>query len=563
MISPPRPGRACQHPTPRRMNTLDIITFSGFALLIIGLGLWIGRRDKSHEETTRDYFLAGSSIPWWAVGGSLIASNISAEQFIGMSGSGYAMGFAIAAYELMAAATLILVAKYFLPIYIKKGIYTMPQFLEMRYNKSVRTGLAVFWVILFVFINISTVLYLGAKAIEAMGIPLMWGIFGLALYSAATSILGGLKAVVWTEVAQVVILLLGGVVTTWLSLDAVSEGHGPLAGLATLWEKAPEKFNMILQKGDTYVAESGPGQGIQMIDAWNYLPGISVLIGGMWIANLYYWGMNQYIIQRALAAKSLKEAQRGVLFAAFLKLIVPLIVVVPGVAAFVLKAPIDKPDEAYPWMMSHYVGAGFRGIAFAALAAAVGSSVSAMVNSASTIFTLDIYKPLFRPGAPKTDTVAEAADQDKHLVRVGKISALSALVLGVMTAPLLVNLGQAYQFIQKYTGYISPGVVVVFLFGLFWKKASSNGALLVVLLSIPLSVGLDFAAPQVPFMDRMGLSFLLLSGIMAYVSYLENRRAADPNALVLEKGLFRTDPAFNVGAIAILAVLGAIYAYFG
>ncbi len=545
------------------MNTLDLVAFCGSALLIMGLGLWIGRREKSAGETARDFFLAGGSIPWWAVGGSLIASNISAEQFIGMSGSGYAMGFAIAAYELMAAATLILVAKYFLPIYLKNGIYTMPQFLEMRYDKRVRSGLAVFWVALFVLVNVSSVLYLGAKAIEAMGIPLFWGILGLAVYSATTSIFGGLKAVVWTEVAQVVVLLVGGVVTTWLSLDAVGGGQGPLAGFAALWEKCPEKFNLLLQPGDVYVAERGPGQSLSMVDAWNYLPGISVLVGGMWIANLYYWGMNQYIIQRALAAKSLPEAQRGVVFAAFLKLLVPLVVIVPGIAAFALKAPIEKYDEAYPWMLSHYVGAGFRGIAFAALAAAVGSSVSAMVNSAATIFTLDIYKPLFLPDLGGDAPSAEAKAQDHRLVQVGRWAAAAALLIGVAAAPLLANLEQAFQFIQKYTGYISPGVVVVFLFGLFWKKASSQAAMLVVLLSIPVSVGLDWALPQVPFMDRMGLGFLLLAVVMVWVSWLDNRRGDDPKAVQWTPLLFRTDAVFNVAALAILAVLGALYACLG
>ena len=545
------------------MGTLDLITFCGFALLVIGLGLWMGRRESSPNETARDFFLAGGSIPWWAVGGSLIASNISAEQFIGMSGSGYAMGFAIAAYELMAAATLILVAKFFLPIYLRNGIYTMPQFLEMRYGKGVRSGLAVFWVALFVLVNISSVLYLGAKAIEAMGIPLIYGIGGLALYSATTSIYGGLRAVVWTEVAQVVVLLVGGLVTTWLSLDAVGHGQGPVAGFLELWRVAPEKFNLLLQPGDTFVAEPGPGQSIQMVDAWNYLPGISVLVGGMWIANLYYWGMNQYIIQRALAAKSLPEAQRGVVFAAFLKLLVPLVVVVPGIAAYALKAPIEKYDEAYPYMMSHYVGAGFRGIAFAALAAAVGSSVSAMVNSAATIFTLDIYKPLWGREFAADDRSAEAVAQDHRLVRVGKWASAAALLLGVAFAPMLANLQQAFQFIQKYTGYISPGVVVVFLFGLFWAKASARAAMMVVLLSIPLSVGLDWALPQVPFMDRMGLAFLLLSGVMAWVSLHENRRGRDPRAVEWTPGLFATDTLFNVAAAAILAVLGALYAFLG
>lgn len=533
------------------MATLDIITFSAFALLVVGLGLWIGRKQSGHE-TAKDYFLAGSTIPWWAVGGSLIASNISAEQFIGMSGSGFAMGLAIASYELMAAATLILVAKFFLPIFISKGIYTMPQFLELRFGTQVRSILAVFWVLLFVFVNISSVLYLGAKAVEAMGIPLVYGIIGLAVYSAATSILGGLKTVVWTEVAQVVILILGGLLTTYLALDAVSGGNGFFAGLSELFHRAPEKFNMILQKGELFIQEKDAAGNVVAKDAWEYLPGLSVILGGMWIANMYYWGMNQYIIQRALAAKDLREAQKGVAFAAFLKIVLPLIVVIPGIAAFVLQAPIGTEyDKAYPWVMSTYVGDGLRGITFAALAAAVGSSVSAMVNSASTIFTLDIYK-----------TILNKEASEERLVKVGKMSAAAALLIGVCVAPLLANLGQAFQFIQKYTGYLSPGVTVIFLFGMFWKRASSRAALAVVMLSIPLSIAIDVFLPGMPFLNSMGLCFLLLSALLIGLSLVENAKADDPKGIVLEKGLFQTDTVFNVAAVAVFGILAAIYGLF-
>lgn len=514
-------------------STIDIITFALFAVVVVGYGLWIGRNESKHHETARDYFLAGSSIPWWAVGGSLIASNISAEQFIGMSGSGYVVGMAVASYELMAAATLLLIAKYFIPIFIKKEIYTMPQFLEARFDRRVRSGLAIFWVILFVFVNISTVLYLGAKALEITGLPLIWGIIGLALYSAATSVLGGLKAVVWTEVAQLVILLVGGLATAYLSLDAVSGGNGFFAGVKTLTEQAPEKFDLILSKDNP--------------EYQNY-PGISVLIGGMWIANLYYWGMNQYIIQRALAARDVSSAQHGIAFAAILKVLMPVIVVLPGIAAFALHAPITKPDEAYPWVMNTYVFAGLKGLAFAALTAAVGSSVSAIINSASTIFTLDIYKTL----------INTEANEDR-LVKVGKISALAALLIGVLIAPTLASLGQVYQFIQQYTGYISPGVVTIFLFGLFWRKTSTDAALAVVLLSIPLSAGLDYGCPWLPFMNRMGLSFLFLSVITIAISFAQNKNQDDYKAIDYGTHLFKTDWIFNTAALFVIGMLCVIY----
>ncbi|MEO1655768.1 MAG: sodium/solute symporter, partial [Bacteroidota bacterium] len=354
-------------------------------IFVVAVGLYLSLSKKS--ESAQDYFLASKTLAWWAIGGSLIASNISAEQFIGMSGSGYSVGLAIASYELMAAATLLLVAKYFLPVFLKEGIYTMPQFLEERFDKRVRTGLAFFWVFLIVFVNITSVLYLGGLALRPlMGVdadgnfimPLFYAILGLALYSATFSIFGGLKAVVWTDVIQVVVLVFGGLLTTIIALDVVSEGQGFFAGLSTLFEKAPEKFDMILDR-------SNP--------EYKNLPGISVLIGGMWIANIYYWGTNQYIIQRALAAKSIQEAQKGVALASVLKVLLPIIVVVPGIAAYVLQAEINKPDEAYPWLLNTYVTAGFKGLTFAALISAVGSSLSSMVNSASTIFTLDIYKP--------------------------------------------------------------------------------------------------------------------------------------------------------------------------
>lgn len=533
-------------------STTDYIVFIGWIIFMMGFGLWISMRGK--QNTTQDYFLASKSLPWWAVGGSLIASNISAEQFIGMSGSGYVVGLAIASYELMAAATLIIVAKFFLPVFLKKGIYTMPQFLEQRFDHRVRTGLAIFWVLLFVFVNITSVLYLGGLALQTiLGIKMIYGVIGLAIFASTFSIFGGLKAVVWTDVVQVVVLIFGGLLASYMVLDAL--GGGFFEGLALLVEEAPEKFDMILSKAHP---------------EYMNLPGLSVLIGGMWIANIYYWGTNQYIIQRALAAKNLKSAQTGTAFAAFLKILLPLIVVIPGIAAFVLQADISKPDEAYPWVLSNYVTTGFKGLAFAALIAAIGSSLSSMVNSASTIFTLDIYRPFFtsfkrddvQDVSPEEGGPASLSDiQEKHLVRVGKIAAGGALLLGIIVAPLLGNLDQAFQYIQEYTGFISPGIVAVFLLGLFWKRTSTNAALVAVIIAIPLSAGFKFLAPGLPFIDRMGICFLIIAGVMVAISLMENK-GPDRKGIFLEKGLFKTGPIFNFAALAIVGLLAVIYAVF-
>lgn len=534
------------------LSDLDLIIVVVWIAFMMGFGIWISA--KSKNDTANDFFLASKSLPWWAVGGSLIAANISAEQFIGMSGSGYKVGFAIAAYELMAAITLLIVAKYFLPIFIRKEIYTMPQFLEKRFDDRVRTGLAIFWVLLFVLVNITTVLYLGSLALEKIiGIPMMYAIIGLAIYSASFSVTGGLKAVALTDVVQVVALVLGGLVASVMVLEAV--GGGVLEGLATLVEKAPDKFDMILDK-------SNP--------EYMNLPGISVLIGGMWIANMYYWGTNQYIIQRSLACKSLGEAQEGTAAAAVVKVLLPLIVVIPGIAAYVLEAPIEKPDQAYPWVISEYVGSGFKGIALAALIAAIGSSVASIVNSAATIFTLDIYRPWLMKRDVERKQLLNANEEhsqqltvqeEHHLVRVGKWASLVAIIVGVLIAPSLGTLDQAFQYIQEYTGFISPGVLAIFVMGLFWRKTSTNAALTAVFLAIPFSVGFKYLTPQIPFLDRMGLCFLLLCAIMAFISLRENKND-DPKAIYYESSWFKTSTRFNVLSLIVVAAVAWIYIRF-
>ena len=521
-----------------QIATIDLVVFVGYLLAMVGFGIWIANKDKM--ESAQDYFLASKALPWWAVGGSLIASNISTEQILGMNGSGFELGLAIASYELMAAATLLIVAKFFLPVYLKQGIYTMPQFLEQRFSGTVRSIMSVFWVALFVFVNITSVLYLGGLAIESLlKINLIYGIIGLVLYSASFSIFGGLKAVVWTDVVQVVVLIVGGLAAAFAVLTAVGDG-GFFTGITELIKQTPERFDMIFSPSDTYVDISADDPAQATKSAYNLLPGISVLLGGMWIANLYYWGNNQYIIQRALAAKDLKEAQKGVAFAAFLKVFMPIIVVLPGIAAFVLNADIAKADQAFPWVLDNYVADGLKGLTFAALVAAIGSSISSMVNSASTIFTLDIYKKHLNPDA-----------NENRLVTVGRISAAAALVVGALIAPALGSLGQVFQYIQEYTGFISPGVVAVFIFGMFWKRTTPKAALVTVIAAIPISIIFKVLATQeillLPFIDRMGITFLLCCLLLIVVSLAD----------IKEKTASVGDQAFRWGIILSLLVIGA------
>ena len=520
------------------LSTIDIIVFIAYVLLIVSFGFWISREKKGHEKNSSDYFLAGNSLPWWAIGASLIASNISAEQFIGMSGSGYALGLGIATYEWMAALTLIIVAKYFLPIFINKGIFTLPQFLEIRYDSRIRTILAVFWILLYTFVNLTTVLYLSSLALSVvLGISISQSIIGLAVVAVAYSLYGGLKAVAWTDVIQVIFLVFGGLITTYLALDAVSDGKGVLAGLSTLWERAPEKFDMILSKDNPF---------------YNDLPGISVLVGGMWIANLSYWGCNQYIIQRALAAKNIQEAQKGLAFAGYLKLIIPLVVVIPGIAAYVLQADIGKYDEAYPWLLSTLVPIGIKGLAFAALIAAALSSLSSMMNSTATIFTMDIYKPFINKNA-----------SEKGLVTTGRIIGFSAMLIAVLVAqPLLGGQDQVFQFIQKYTGYVSPGIVVLFLFGLFWKKTTGTAALWTAIASVPFSITVDLVFPNMPFLDQMGIVFIALTILIVALSKATLKGDKSPKAISINKDSFKTTAIFNGLAMGIILILAALYAIF-
>ena len=540
-------------------STVDYIVFFGYIIGIVALGLFVSREKKGHEKDTKDYFLASKALPWWAVGASIIAANISAEQVIGMSGSGFAIGLAIASYEWMAALTLILVAKYFLPIFLEKEIYTMPQFLEIRYDKRVRTILAVFWLLVYIFVNLTSVLYLGSLALqEIMGVDPMYAVLGLAIFSAGYTIYGGLKAVAWTDVVQVIILVIGGLVTTYIAVAWIGGDSGFFGGLSNMISELPDKFDMILKEGQIMISQSDGS----LKDAFNDLPGISVLIGGLWIANLFYWGCNQYITQRALAAKSIAESQKGLMFAGYLKLLMPLIVVIPGIAAYYIvnlhpelipagvTDLIEKNDKAYPWLLNTFVPVGLKGLAFAALIAAIVSSLSSMVNSTATIWSMDIHKQIIDKNA-----------SEKKLVTSGRIVSVVALIIAIVVAPQLKTLDQAFQYIQEFTGFVSPGILLIFIAGLFWKKSTANGALWAAGLSVLFSAFFYFFVPELPFMDRMGIVFLMSGLVMAVVSMMK-KQDSDPKAITINKQLFKTDNVFNIGASGIIIILIVLYAVF-
>jgi len=513
------------------LHTIDIVVFCSYVIGLIGIAYWVSREKVGHEKNANDYFLAGSSLPWWAVGASLIAANISAEQIIGMSGAGFKIGLAIASYEWMAAITLMIIGKYCLPIFLAKKIYTMPQFLEQRFDSRVRVTMAVFWLGVYVFVNLTAILWLGALAINTItGVDMVTGMIFLGLFSIAYSLYGGLKAVAFTDIIQVVLLIFGGLFLSYTALDLIGHGEGLIAGFKELTNQVPEKFDMVLSKDSPHYVD---------------LPGLSVLVGGMWIMNLSYWGFNQYIIQRTLAAKNLREGQKGIAFAAFLKLLMPVIVVLPGIAAVVLLPELQRPDQAYPQLMN-LMPVGLKGLVFAALVAAIVSSLASMTNSIATIFTMDLYKSDKKPRS------------DKHYVFVGRLVSFGALVIAMVVAqPLLGQFDQAFQYIQEFTGFFTPGIVVLFVLGMFWKKATANAGLAAALGSFVFSLTLKYAWPSLPFMDRVGLVFIACLVLSVVVSLIENKKQAQ--AINLGDVDFKTTHGFNIATAAVIAILIAFY----
>jgi SSS family solute:Na+ symporter len=538
------------------MNTLqlaDYLVFFLYFILVAAYGIWIYKRKTAKNETAQEFFLAEGSLTWWAIGASLIASNISAEHFIGMSGSGFAIGLAISSYEWMSGLVLIIVALFFIPMFLKNRIYTMPQFLATRYNEQVSSIMALFWLLVYVFVNLTSIIYLGALAITSIAnISFMTCVVSLSLFSIIVTI-GGMRVIGYTDVIQVAVLILGGLVTTYLSLTLLSEefgfGKDFMAGLSILKQEAPGHFHLILEKGHPH---------------YDKLPGLGVIFGGMLINNLAYWGCNQYIVQRALGA-DLSTARNGILFAAFLKLLVPLIVVIPGIAMFVLHENglfqnemsmdgVIKPDQAYPTLMN-LLPSGLKGVAFAALTAAVVASLAGKANSISTIFSLDIYKKMINTNA-----------SEKQLVNTGRWAVVISITVAAFVAPALRSLDQAYQFIQEYVGFLSPGVLAIFLLGLFWKKTTSGAALFGTILTIPLSATLKFLPdwtggmfPVYPFLDRMFITFWVVLFLMIIISLMTPASVQRKVILPFEKSMLEVKPAFIIGSILILGILAALY----
>ncbi|MEI6265594.1 MAG: sodium/sugar symporter [Sphingobacteriia bacterium] len=554
-----------------QLQLLDYAVFFFYFLIVAGYGIWIYRKkNKNTISKSHDYFLAEGSLTWWAIGASLIASNISAEQFIGMSGSGFKMGLAIASYEWMSAFSLLIVAIFFIPVYLKNKIYTMPQFLNQRYNGTVSMIMAIFWLLLYVLVNLTSILYLGALAISSVsGIDLTICIYGLSIFAIVIT-LGGMKVIGFTDVIQVFFLVLGGLVTTYLAVNMVAHfygGEGVFSGLKIMGEKANDHFHMILKSDNESFVD---------------LPGITVLVGGMWIANLNYWGCNQYITQRALGA-DLKTARNGLLFASFLKLLMPVIVVLPGIAAYVLYKDGNfqtemlqngelNPDRAYPVLLN-LLPVGLKGLSFAALTAAVVASLAGKANSIATIFALDIYKKKINPNA-----------SEQQQVNIGKITVVIAMLLAVIIAPLLgIDKKGGFQYIQEYTGFVSPGIFAMFIMGFFWKKTSSNAALFATVGGFALSIlfkflpnfmNLSFLAQfgfakanaagiyEIPFLDRMGFVFLICIISMYVISMIDYKKGKTSKGLEIDASMFKLHPGFLAGTIIIGGIITALYTIF-
>ena len=537
----------------QKLQTLDYVIFFIYFIVVSSYGIWVYNRKKTKDESSTDFFLAEGSLTWWAIGASLIASNISAEQMIGMSGNGFSMGLAISTYEWMAAATLIIVAVFFMPIYLKNRIFTMPQFLSTRYNPTVAMIMAVFWLFLYILVNLTSILYLGALAITTIsGINFTLCMIGLAVFAIIITV-GGMKVIGYTDVIQVFFLILGGLATTYLALNLVSNefgfGQDTAKGLGLIYEKSSDHFHMIFQQGNQH---------------YMALPGLTVLIGGMWIVNLNYWGCNQYITQRALGA-DLKTARSGLLFAAFLKLLMPIIVVLPGIAAYtlhqkglfqteMLRDGSLNQDNAYPVLLN-LLPAGLKGLSFAALTAAIVASLAGKANSISTIFTLDLYRKYIRPEATEA-----------QLVWVGRAAVVVAMVLAIIIAPFMGFEGKGgFQTLQEMTGLVSPGVFAAFIMGFFWKRTNSAGALFAIVGGFLIAYsmhknwlpGADWTT--VPFLDRMGIVFLICVTVMIILGLTIKD---EEKGLAIDASMFKVSNGFAVGAAIIIVTLTFLYAYF-
>ena len=558
-------------------KSIDLIILVLYLVLLVSLGLFLSRNKGGKEKSANDYFLAGNTLTWWAVGASLIAANISAEQFIGMSGTGFRDGIAIAAYEVMAAVTLVVIGKFLLPVMLDRKIFTIPQFLRERYNDGVGLAFSILWLFLYVFVNLTSVAWLGALAIEQiLGLQgLSVNIFGLTIsmrmliilclfiIAGLYSIYGGLASVAWTDVMQVTFLVGGGLITAYVALSEMGKVFGTdalgalsrvYADLTTGTHANDVHFHLVIQESHN-------------VNAFENVPGIAAVVGGVWLTNLGYWGFNQYIIQKGLAAKSIDEAKKGLVFAGFLKILIPFIVVLPGICAYyIMQDPqafssihfagsINRADDAYPWLIRNFTPTGIKGLSFAALAAAIISSLASMFNSTSTLFTMDIYKKYINKDA-----------KDKTLVSVGRMVAVGALLIALVAVePLLGGLDQAFQYIQEYSGFIYPGIIVVFGLGLLWKRASSTAAVWTAILTIPMGVLFKILLPNVAFQFRAGYIFIILFTFFVIVTYLDKKyircelpSEADQKQMLLWAKVLGFAGVLMIIAAAVVTILGVI-----
>ncbi len=540
------------------MTSLDYLIIGFYAIGLIALATYVSRTKKGQEKTPEDYFLAGRSLPWWAIGTSLIAANIAADQIIGMNGDAYAFGMAIAVYEWTAAVALIVIAKFLLPVYLKQQVFTMPQLLSQRYDSKVSKLLAVLMLIMYIFVILPTILWLGAKAVNNLtGLELAPAMLLLGLLSLAYSLYGGLKAVAFTDVIQVALLIFGGLYVSYIGLNAISDGNGIWEGFMALQSNFPEKFDAILSYPSTeYYVTINTLNYTEAYENYVKLPGIWVLIGGMWIAHFYYWGTNQYITQRALGAKSLNEAQNGLMFAGFLKILMPVVVVLPGLIAVALNDNGtlnigDDRSEAYPSMLS-LLPSGILGLIFAALVAAIVSSLASLTNSVSTIFAMDLYK-------------TNEQVNDKTLVNVGRLAGYAGLITSIVIAPIFLgSLDSAFQYVQEYMGLFSPVILFVFLSAIFIKKSTAKSVLEGSFAALALGVALKLYVANnpgsviEPFMHQMAISFLAAF----IVSYLRSPNTSSKSIFNLNRADFNTSKLFNIGSLIILMILSVIYSLY-
>ena len=576
----------------------DYGVFILYIVILVSMGIFLSRGKKGQEKTSKDYFLAGNTLTWWAVGASLIAANISAEQFIGMSGSAFASGIAQAAYELMAAATLLVVGKFLLPLMIEKKIFTIPQFLRERYNPGVGLAFSILWLFLYVFVNLTSVAWLGALAIQQiLGLPTdhvvsvmgmevdqvrLCIILGLFLIAGIYSIYGGLSSVAWTDVMQVTFLVGGGLITAYFALDVIGQevwGCGAMEALGNIYDwctsqPGDKHFNLIVTRNEElYPVINGvtdaAGNVTQKEDPFFTNPGLVLVFGALWLTNLGYWGFNQYIIQKGLAAKSLSEAKKGMVFAAVLKILIPFIVCIPGVCAYYimhgnvegtpivdklaghLQGAIGRSDDAYPYLIRNFTPTIIKGLSFAALAAAVISSLASMFNSTSTLFTMDIYKQFFNKNA-----------SESKLVKVGRLTSVSALVIALIAVyPLMGGIDQAFQFIQEYSAFVYPGVVVIFGLGLLWKRASGTAAIVAAIGTFAFSIIYKFAFPEMPFLVRSGVVFITLVILFVWLS-LRNKdteAATELSAEDIKVQLFWSKIMFIIGGVSFALFIASFF----